>query len=958
MPVAVGEGHETLDCQPTAGSSAPADPPWLISELLETKAVLEAELAAQTASDHELNAESGELERLLGHERGGRATRRLISRRRMLGWTSAGLAGGAGLAIAQKAGAAPLRSMATAPIAPATPIVDASAKSTSPVIYVPPPTGEPATDMVNILQALTDAKAGTAVVFQWSPTTFYAIDQELPIPRGVHITGSGVASELPTSGGAPQMPTLQQAAGTSLYCIAASAAYLAGLYGGTASAGKYPQFNALYNSGKQRGSADSAIEVDHLAFDGQNGGTGSGNTEGHGVVVYSNGSSVHDCYFLNIANAAVMAADLNFAGKPCTVQTFENRIHDNTIVNPGWYGVWVTNTSGSAGCTDGYILNNVVVSPSQQQRSSGPIINPNSISGTNKGSFSEGLHLANAAGWFVVNNELQACPGNGAYFNTTWGLHLVDNVVDGFGCYPQANKTYIGFNVITAGQLKTHPGFVIGNLAAAYEATNPFDPGMPAPSTATFQYFKLSMQTNPGRKPQPTYTAYVVEADNAAHQASQLPPPINGAAIPAGNLNKVTVPQGSSAGVQVGMGITDTMGAIPNTDTVKSVTPGSGSNPDVILLTRGASKAVTGDTVSFVGPTTVAWTYVNDLYDAAMQVYRTNETVTGTILATPAISITSTPPGKGQTKPTITLIDPADYAGGEYVDNEPAQPFGQIIVASGTAGTAAWESSGTEATAQAAGPAGGMLAGEFPNPTFSPDMVATITASGSYPLPAWATLVRVICVGGGGGGGGGASGVGGGGGAAGTAIERIIEVEGTGTMDVSIGRGGGGGSGGASSPGVLGSAGAATRIQLGEVAAAASGGPGGAGGSPGSASVNGGAHGGGQGTTTPVATSSSGGGSARPGGNPFSFSPGGGGGGGAAGNGHGGGGGGAGTAVSGGAGGGSGSSPTRAGGPGQAAGTPSAPGGGGGAGAGRAADGDGGDGGDGAGGFVFVEVIR
>lgn len=908
------------------------------------------------ASDRELRAQAHQLQggRAVGH------ARRLISRRRILGWTGAGLVGGAGLSLAEKAGAAPLPSMNAGPIGPGpdlvAPTLDASAKSSSPMIYVPPPTGEPATDMVNILQALTDAKAGMAVVFQWSPTAVYAIDQELPIPRGVRITGSGVTNELPGSG-APQMPTLQQAADTSLSCIAGSAAYLAGLYGPD-NLGKYKQFNSLYNQGKQRRSADSAIEVDHLAFDGQNGGTGSGNTQGHGVVIYSNGSDVHDCYFLNIANAAIVAADLNFAGVPCSVQTFENRIHDNTIVNPGWYGVWVTNTAGSAGCTDGYVLNNVIVSPSQQQSSTGPVVNPNSITGTSKGEFSEGLHLANAAGWWVVNNELQACPGNGAYFNTTWGLHLIDNTIDGFGCYPQKNDIYIGFNVTTAGQTKTHPGFIVGNLAAAYEAANPFDPSMPAPSSATFQHFKLTMQTNPGRKSQPTYVAYVAQADNVAHQASQVPAPIADATVPAGNLNKVTVPQGTAAGVQVGMGITDSLGVIPGGDTVKEVTPGSGSNPDVILLTAGASKAVTGDTVSFVGPTSVAWTYVNDLYSAAMQVVRTNEVATGTVEATPVISITSTPPPKGKTVPTITLTDPLDYAGGEYINPSSPPSAGEIIIAA-AGGTASWQTSTTDSVAEAAGPAGGILAGEFPNPTFSPGRVTTITSSGSYSLPEWATVVRFTCVGGGGGGGGGAGGIGGGGGAAGTAVqklEKVVGAGGKGAIEVIIGPGGVGGAGGTSSAaGGSGAAGGATRISLDSAVVIAGGGPGGPGAAPGSAPVQGAAHGATQGTTTPVASGSSGGGSGLAGGNPFSFSPGGGGGGGAAGGGHGGGGGGAGTAVAGGSPGAAGSSPSRSGGAGQSAEVASAPGGGGGGGSGGA---PGGAGGTGAAGFVIVEVIR
>jgi hypothetical protein len=913
--------------------------------LLLLRGELEMEVAQLLSSDRELRAQTDELERLLKAENGTKGRTRLVSRRRLLGWSGAGLAGGAVLAVAGRAAsAAALPGAATAAAVPSAVTLDAAV--TSQQIFVPSPTGKAATDMVNILQALSDAVAGTAVVLQSSPSAVYAINQELPIPRGVRLTGTGVTSEKSSGGGAPSMPTLRQVANTPLQAIVASAAYLGGLYG-PANPGKYPQFNKLYNNGKTRRPADSAIEVDHLAFDGQNGGTGSGNTEGHGVVLYSNGSDVHDCYFLNIANAAIVAADLNSAGEPCTVQTFENRIHDNTIINPGWFGIWVTNTPRSNSCTDGCIVNNIVVSPSQQQRSAGPNLNPSSSK------YYEALHLANAAGWWVAENFLQACPGDGAFFNTTWGLHLVGNTVDGFGCYPQARRSYSGFNVTTAGQLKTHPGFIIGNLAAAYEVANPFAPGMQAPATATFAYFKLSMQSTAGSRPEPSYTAYVVEADNVAHQASQMPPPIAEATIPSGNLNKVSLPQGSTGAIKVGMGITDSLGAIPAGDTVKSVTPGTGSNPDVILLTKGANKAATGDTVSFTGPITVAWTYVNELTNAGMQVNRTNETATGTIQTVPVFVLPSKPPSSGS-MPTITLIDPADYAGGEYINPLNPPSAGQIIVASATAaGTAAWEAATVSGGGSAV--AGGVLSGDFPNPVFSPETVTSVTESGSISLPAWATRVRITCVGAGGGGGAGSTRMGGGGGAAGTAVEQVVETGGASTIEITIGSGGAGGSGGTSTAsGGSGTDGGGTEIQLGSVTITAGGGVGGAGAASGSTAAPGAAYGAVTGTTTTVASGSSGGGSGSPGGNPFFFSPGGGGGGGMAGSGLGGSGGGAGSASAGGTAGATGVGSSSAGGAGAVGTDPGAPGGGGG---GSASGGTGGVGGAGADGFVVIDVV-
>ena len=869
-----------------------------------------------------------------------------VTRRKLLGWTGVGIASTAFESVTGHTEPG-TRTAGSATVPESIMLV--SSISSGSDITVPPPTGVPGTDTANILKALSSAAAGSAVIFQASATAVYAIDQELPVPRGVHLTGTGVAGQS-SDGSTSLMPTLQQAAGTSLHCIAGSASYLAGLYG-PMNPGKYPTYNALYGNGKQHHFGDSAIEIDHLAFDGQNGGTGTGNTAGHGVVLLSNGSSVHDCFFLDVANAAVVAADLNWAGVPCGDPTSENRIVANTIVNPSWFGIWITNTAGSAGCTDGVILNNIIVSPSQQRLTTGPVLNPSTVYLGSKGVYSEGLHLANAAGWWVAENHLEACPGTGIFANTTWGLHLVGNTVDGFGCYPTAHAVLAGLNIVTAGQEKTHPGFIIGNLVTAYEGANPFAPATPAPSTATFEYFKVTMQNSAGRKVEASYHSYLVEADNVAHQASQLPAPIAGASISAGNPMKVVVPNGSTSGVQVGMGIADNLGLIPAGAKVKQIVPGVGTALDAILLTVAATPG-TGDTVSFTGPTSIGWTYVNSLFDSILQVNRTNETTTGTIQAQPVISITTTPPPVGSTVPVITIIDPAERVGSlQFTPTIPPSP-GQVLVAA--AGSASWKSVTVPLASEA--PAGGVLSGAYPAPVLSPDAVTVISRSGSVALPPWATTFRVTCVGGGGGGGGGASGLGGGGGAAGTTVEHLVNAVVPATMTVTVGDAGVGGAAGAGTAnGTDGAAGGSTVVGLGGFTLGAPGGPGGSGAASGTTPTPGGAYGGSSGTTSPVGSGSGGGASGQAGGDPFSFSPGGGGGGGGATALRGGSGGGSGAPDVGGAAGATGASTNAVGRPGSGASAPGAGGGGGGGGSSAAA---GGAGGEGSGGFVIVEVVR
>jgi hypothetical protein len=604
-----------------------------------------------------------------------RQKRRGLSRRQVLHWAGGGIATGAviaGISAGDSAlvGSQRAKARSGAELLGMRTRAVLDAKITSPMVIVPPPTGVASVDTPNILAALLKAKGGMAVILQWSPTAVYAIDQELPITQGVRLTGMGAPMPSPT-GKYPTLPTLQQVAGVSLQCIAASASYLAGLYG-PVNPGLYPQYNALYNNGVFRSTVDGGIEVDHIAFDGQNGGTGSGNTTGHGMVLLSFAANLHDCYFLNIANNAMVLAEENYNGMSVKNENHENRIQENTVVNPGWHGLYVGNATG--GATDGYILDNNIISPSQQLRSSGPQIQPST------GQYYEAIRMDNAAGWWMVNNHMTACPGNAWYGNTTGGLHLLYNTINGFGCNPVHRGTYVGFNITTAGQTKLHHGFIIGNLVSAYEASNPFAPAQTANSTNTYEYYRLSMQTDVGRKPQPSYQAFVIQSDNVAHQGSQPPPPIPNVTIPVANALTISLPNGSTVGVVPGMTVTDTLGLIHPGTTVVSVTPGTGTAPDSITISAKASKG-SGDTLSFVGPASYAWTYVNALANSDVHVTRTNETATGTITPTQLIP---KPPSS-----TVTLVDPADFAGGAFIDPTVAPAVGDIIIATSST-TAAW----------------------------------------------------------------------------------------------------------------------------------------------------------------------------------------------------------------------------------------------------------------------------
>ena len=516
---------------------------------------------------------------------------------------------------------------------------------------------------------------------------------------------------------------------------------------------------------------------------------------------------------------------------------------------------------------------------------------------------------------------------------------------------PANGGTYVGYDFLVDGPgPQFHPAFINGNQVSAYEGfnSNDFVTSNNAPNdTNTYLYYRVTMSVAAQQNPMPA--SYLEHADNASHQDSQPASPIAKAKVASGSPT-VTFPSDVSQLLQVGMSVVDstTPGNIPSGTFIGSV---SGSS---ITLVDGSGNPVnatgtgSADTISFPGPTSVGWTYVNQLAGSTLVVYRTNELVSAPIEVSPAVS------GAG----SVSLIDPANFAGGVQVTGTPAS--GQTIVAT-SATTATW---GAPPAGAPSGEAGGVLAGAYPNPTLAPALSTTLTESGSYTVPDGATRLRVTCVGAGGGGGGGGAAAadisqsGGSGGAAGTTSIQAVPVGSAKTLAVTVGAPGAGGSGGTAggnNSGKGGASGGDTTVEGAGVSVRGSGGPGGRGGTGGSTEASaGGAYGAPVGSVSAFTAGGCGGFSGEAGGLPIASSAGGGGGGGAAGSGRGGSGGAPGSAYSGGEAGVSGASAGAAGTAGAGAAERSAGGGGGGGGIGGSRGGSGGDGGSG---FAVIEVV-
>ena len=613
-----------------------------------------------------------------------------LSRRRLLALTSTGIVTGAVASSVMESptvgAASPFAFGQTQrhPVGPDTVLATTGPTGT---LVAPLPTGVPATDTANLLQVLGQATPGTSVVLQCLAATSYVVDQELPIPPGVRLTAQGATSEggsFPPGAPGGYMATLSQSPGSSLLCTVASAGYLAGLYGPSAP-GKYPAYLGLYNNGTAATASDGAVEIDHIAFDGKNGGERAGNTVGHAIVLFSSGSRVHDCYIFDTPQIGIQVADANHAGTPGTGSFADNRIVDNKFFNNGRQAIVVQSTPGTSGCIDGYLTNNVIVAPSKTW--------PTVIGGTpnldpSTGAPYEAVRLEVAAGWWVANNHPYQVPGTAWYLACIWGLHFVDNSTDDFGAIPLNGVTYVGYDFYLSAPVQNpapplHPAFINGNQLSAYEGfnTNNHNAGVgnrAANATNAFLYYRITMQAASQQNPMPA--SYVEHSDNSAHQDSPPAQSIPGATVTSG-ASTITFPVNVTTLLQPGMNVSDATnpGLIPANTFIGAV---SGSS---IALVNAAGQPVGatgpssagGDTIAFPAPLSVGWTYVNQLAGSTLVVSRTNEIISPSVAASPAIS------GPG----SVSLIDPANFASGIRVSGLPTA--GQTIVAT-SASTAVW----------------------------------------------------------------------------------------------------------------------------------------------------------------------------------------------------------------------------------------------------------------------------
>jgi hypothetical protein len=165
----------------------------------------------------------------------------------------------------------------------------------APGVSGPQPSGDASgvSDRIAVNAALATLVPGTELVLQATASAPYWIDQPIAVLPGTGICGPALQmpqyttnSTVTPSGGA----IIKTVAGFTGKCMISSTGYLAG--------GITP-------------APDEPIHVHDLVLDGSNGGSSSGNTIGHGVVIMSHHSQVERVWFANIAQSALVLLNRN-----------------------------------------------------------------------------------------------------------------------------------------------------------------------------------------------------------------------------------------------------------------------------------------------------------------------------------------------------------------------------------------------------------------------------------------------------------------------------------------------------------------------------------------------------------------------------------------------------------------------------------------------------------------------
>jgi Pectate lyase superfamily protein len=278
-----------------------------------------------------------------------------------------------------------------------------------------------ADDTRAIRAAIAAAPPGGTV---WFPPGTYNVSKTLELRPGTTYRGSN-----------PQSSVIRQANGANLVAVFADQNFL-----------------------QNRLQTTSGVQIEDLGIDGNAGPAHRPhNKSGHGIVLMTDRCLVRHVNVSNTPQAGIVLTAQNASGTIVNDNAVENRIADCTIDSPGLYGVWIRDAqtpkhhSNNLGRqTDGYLLNNIVKDCN--------------------GAWA--MRIDRAAGWFIANNHVYHCAGNGIYMDHVAGTYFYCNEVDKFGLTESPPGSYYGVLChFVMGRFR--PSIFIGNVCATYEGKFP-----------------------------------------------------------------------------------------------------------------------------------------------------------------------------------------------------------------------------------------------------------------------------------------------------------------------------------------------------------------------------------------------------------------------------------------------------------------------------------------------------
>ncbi len=205
------------------------------------------------------------------------------------------------------------------------------------------------------------------------------------------------------------------------------------------------------------------VAVRQLTLDGNKANNKQVKTDG--LILRSWLSVVEDLHVADMSGSGLRITNLSAKGTKLKTTQVNGRISGNFIENSGRHGVFVEDTGNGEGgsVTDWILADNWIAS-----------------SGV------DGIHMDNAAGWFVERNHIYGVPQHAIYADNLFATSICDNYIEEFGETKQAG-TWCGIR-----------GTVNGEAASTIANNRIFNFSKKCNPQSDFRYLSLAVNYGTG----------------------------------------------------------------------------------------------------------------------------------------------------------------------------------------------------------------------------------------------------------------------------------------------------------------------------------------------------------------------------------------------------------------------------------------------------------------------------